>query len=291
MKYIDLHVHSTASDGSLTPAEVVDHAVELSLSAFALTDHDTLAGIAQAKEQAALHRNRGVSIEVCSGVEISAAYKSRDIHILGLLVDEENELLRRTLKQAVEERENRNQKICRRFAALGISICMEELHDENPEAVITRAHFAKALIKKGIVAGNAEAFDRYLGLNAPCYVPREYISPEQAISLIKRAGGVPVLAHPLLYELAHEELLSLIERLKAAGLAGLEVIYSANRGQDEAILRSIASRYSLLMTGGSDFHGTAKPSIELGIGKGNLKIPYSVLTGLQEEKKKEKGIR
>ena len=188
------------------------------------------------------------------------------------------------LEKAVQNRDARNHKMIERFASLGISLCMEELYGDCPDAVITRAHFAKALVARGIVATNAEAFEKYLDLTAPCYVPREYMSPEQAISLILKAGGVPVLAHPLLYGLTHEELLALIERLKAAGLAGLEVLYSTNRGQDEATLRALASHFSLLMTGGSDFHGAVKQGIELGVGKGNLKIPYSILDRVKEAK-------
>lgn len=285
MKYIDLHVHSNASDGSLSPSELVDHAVSLSLSAFALTDHDTLNGIAEAKERAAWHTAHGSHIEVYSGVEISAAYKNRDIHILGLLVDEENELLRMTLEKAVQNRDSRNHKILERFAELGISLSMEDLYGDCPDTVITRAHFARALVAKGIVSSLAEAFELYLNHSAPCYVSREYPSPEQAVSLILKAGGVPVLAHPLLYDLPHKELLSLIERLKNTGLAGIEVFYSANRGQDEATLKALAAHFSLVMTGGSDFHGAAKPSIELGCGKGNLKIPYSVLEHVKEAKR------
>lgn len=277
MKYIDLHVHSTASDGTLTPAEVVDHALAVGLSAFALTDHDTLRGIPEAKERAAYHKKQGHPIEVYSGIEISAGYKNRDIHILGLLVDETNELLQRALSSFLENRDRRNDKILERFAALGITLTRKDLLEDAPDSVITRAHFARALMKKGIVSSVQEAFETYLGDDGPCYVAREYMSPEQAIRVIKKAGGVPVLAHPLLYHLPHEELFALIERLSKAGLAGIEVYYSANRGQDEVNVKALASHFGLIATGGSDFHGANKPSIELGSGKGNLKIPYSVL--------------
>lgn len=284
MKYIDLHVHSTASDGTFTPSEVVDHAVALSLSAFALTDHDTIRGVAEAKERAAWHRAQGHSIEVYSGVEISAEYKKRDIHILGLLVDETNEVLDRALQNSLNNREQRNYKILERFADLGIELTMEELSEDAPDSVITRAHFARVLMKKGIVDSVAEAFEKYIGDDGPCYVAREYMSPEEAIHLIKKAGGVPVLAHPLLYNLPHEELYALVERLKAAGLKGIEVYYSSNRGQDEANVKALASHFSLIATGGSDFHGDIKPAIELGTGKGNLKIPYSVLENVLNAK-------
>lgn len=277
MKYIDLHVHSTASDGTLTPSEVVDHAVEVGLSAFALTDHDTLRGVAEAQERAAWHRTNGRAIKVYPGVEISAAYKNRDIHILGLLIDETDEFLERMLHSFLENRNRRNEKMVEKFAERGIGLTMEELTADAPSSVITRAHFATALMKRGIVSSVQEAFEKYIGDDGPCYVPREYMSPEQAIASIKKAGGVPVLAHPLLYNLPHDELYALVDRLKKAGLAGIEVYYSNNRGQDEVNVKALANHFGLIATGGSDFHGAVKPAIELGSGRGNLKIPYSVL--------------
>ena len=284
MKYIDLHVHSTASDGTLSPSEVVDHAVSLSLSAFALTDHDTVKGISIAKERASYYKATGTSIEVYSGVEISAGYKKKDIHILGLFVDEHNELLNRTLENALANRNQRNDKIIERFAKLGICITKEELLEDAPDSVITRAHFARVLYKRGITSSIQEAFEKYLSDTSPCYVPREYMTPEQAIGLILKANGVPILAHPLLYHLPQEELYELIKRLKNAGLKGLEVYYSSNRGQDEVNLKALASHFNLIASGGSDFHGSVKPQIELGTGKGNLKIPYSVLQNLLNAK-------
>lgn len=285
MKYVDLHVHSTASDGSLTPSEVVDRAAALSIAAIALTDHDTTQGIAEAKARAAWHHTQGNPIEVYSGVEISAAYKKRDIHILGLLVDENNELLNRALNAAQENRENRNYRMLERFEALGIHLTMEDLLDDAPDSVVTRAHFAMALLKKGCISSIQEGFEKYLNEDAPCYVPREYLEPEQAIGLILKAGGVPILAHPLLYHLPHNELAALLERLKKAGLMGLEVFYSSNHGQDEADVKALASYFSLIPSGGSDFHGDLKPNLELGTGKGNLKVPYSVLQRILECRK------
>ena len=277
MKYIDLHVHSTVSDGTLSPTELVDHAVKLGLSAFALTDHDTIRGVAEAKERAAWHTSQGRPIEVYSGVEISAAYKNRDIHILGLLVNEHDEILDRILNNFLENRNRRNEKMLEKFAEYGIELTMKDLTEDTDSSVVTRAHFATALMKKGLVSSVQEAFEEYVGDNGPCYIPREFMSPEQAISSIKKAGGVPILAHPLLYNLPHDELYALVERLKKAGLKGIEVYYSNNRGQDEVNIKALTNHFGLVATGGSDFHGSVKPQIELGVGKGNLKIPYSVL--------------
>ena len=277
MKYIDLHVHSTVSDGTFTPTELVDHAVKLGLSAFALTDHDTIRGVAEAKERAAWHTSQGRPIEVYPGVEISAGYKNRDIHILGLFINEHDEILDRILTNFLENRNRRNERMLEKFAEHGIELTMADLTADAESAAITRAHFATALMKKGLVSSVQEAFEKYVGDNAPCYIPREFMSLEQAISSIKKAGGVPVLAHPLLYNLPHDELYALVDRLKKAGLKGLEVYYSTNHGQDEVNVKALANHFGLVATGGSDFHGSVKPHIELGVGKGNLKIPYSVL--------------
>lgn len=278
MKYIDLHVHSNVSDGSFTPKELVAEAVRCNLAAFALTDHDTVAGVAEAVLAA-----KDTGIEVIPGAEISAGYKKKDIHILGLLLRPNDEKLQSTLEQAIKERDLRNEKMADNLAKGGLDIDIERLRAAfPPETVLTRAHFARYLAETRQVRSINAAFDHYLNADGPYYVPRKYITPEDAISLIKDAGGIPVLAHPLIYHLPEEELDSLIGRLKDAGLAGLEVFYSSNTGFDEGIVRRYANKYDLLMTGGSDFHGSNKPHISLGSGKGNLKIPYSVLDHLKE---------
>lgn len=278
MKYIDLHVHSNVSDGSLTPSELVKEALRCNLAAFALTDHDTVSGVSEAIEAA-----KGTGIEVIPGAEISAGYKKKDIHILGLLLRYDDPKLQATLEEAIKERDARNEKMANNLANGGLDIDIDRLKAAfPPDTVLTRAHFARYLAETGQVKYINAAFDHYLNADGPYYVPRKYITPEDAIALIKHAGGIPVLAHPLIYHLPEEELDALICRLKNAGLAGLEVFYSSNTGFDEGILRRYANKYDLLMTGGSDFHGSNKPHISLGSGKGNLKIPYSVLEHLKE---------
>lgn len=280
MKYIDLHVHSSCSDGTVPPAGLVELAVKQGLSAFALTDHDTLRGLPSALRAAAALREQGHDIHVICGAEISAAFQDSDIHILGLNLNPENKRLCQTLNGAEEERNLRNQKMADKLAAAGIPISYDEIKRIDPDAVITRAHFATCLVKKGYAANNNDAFQKYLNAKAPYYVARNYLSPEEVISLILEAGGIPVLAHPLLYHLTEGELKKLVLRLKAAGLQGLEAIYTCNSRQDEAFLRSLARQNGLLISGGSDFHGTNKPDIQMGVGKGNLKIPYSLLDSL-----------
>lgn len=278
---IDLHVHSDHSDGTLSPEELVTLAVQTGLSAFALTDHDTVSGIGRAKRAAALTDDRSSKLTVISGTEISAAYQKRDIHILGLFIDETNPALIRALEDAVGARDHRNERMAERFRSLGIPLTLEDLRLSNPDTVITRAHFAKYLIEHHHVKTSEEAFRRYLNHDAPCFVPREYMQPERAISLILQAGGIPVLAHPLLYKLTPAELETLIKRLKEAGLAGLEVYYSSNTGFDEQICYGLANRFDLLMTGGTDFHGANKPNLYLGTGRNhNLDIPDTLLEPL-----------
>ncbi len=279
---IDLHVHSNASDGTLTPTELVLEAKKAGLRAFALTDHDTVTGIPEAKKAAfALKENEDYELELISGVEISAGYGKRDIHILGLLIDENSKNLRQALEQIKNERDERNKKMVENLANAGLPISMEALKEEFPNAILTRAHFAKYLQKMGVIKEIKEAFHKYLREDGPFYVQRKYVEPETAISFIKEAGGIPVLAHPLLYHLSENQVKELIFHLKEAGLMGLEVIHSTNINNDESYLHGLASKYNLIPTGGSDFHGAVKPDIQIGIGKGNLSIPYSVLENLK----------
>ena len=274
-KLIDLHTHSTASDGTLTPVELVELAYETGLSAIALTDHDTVAGIEEAI-------SCNLPIEVIPGIELSAGYGNGDIHILGLYIDHTSDLLKKMAQNMVEEREWRNYEMCKRLREAGIDITVEKLRDGNKDMVLTRGHFSRYLIDHGYVKDKPEAFSRYLGVDTPYFVKRRYLSPEECIKLILDCGGTPVLAHPIIYNLPATELEELVARLKKAGLAGIEAIYSTYTNQDEEIVRSLAHRHSLLLTGGSDFHGANKPEIAIGSGMGNLKIPYSLLEKIKE---------
>lgn len=285
MKYIDLHVHSNASDGTLTPAEVVSLAASLSLSAIALTDHDTVAGVAEAQAAALVMSDASNPLRIIPGAEISAAYNGRDIHILGLFLDTKNNALIKTLNEAVAKREERNEKMAANLRGAGIDITVDNLKAAEGEAVLTRAHFAKYMTEHGFTKSNKDAFDRFLNDSSPYYVPRDYLSPEATIDLIHEAGGLAVLAHPLLYKYNLEQLDVLIALLAGFGLDGIEAIYSLNTGFDEGIIRRYANRYNLAITGGSDFHGMNKPDISLGSGKGNLQIPESLLESLEKRLK------
>lgn len=277
MNYIDLHVHTNYSDGTLTPEQVVNLAADCGLSTIAITDHDTVAGIKPAIMQSESLSHTSTPVKVIPGIEISAQYHGKDIHILGLFIDPNCDLLNTSIQKAQSDRESRNQKMVDNLQRDGIDIHLDDLLFSQKDTVITRAHFAKFLVEHHIVKNHAEAFSRYLNPDTKYYVPRSYITPEQAIHIIKEAKGIPVLAHPLLYKYSMEQLDSLIGELKSSGLAGIEVFYSANMKFDEGIVRRFANHYDLLMTGGSDFHGANKPLIQLGTGRGNLKVPESLL--------------
>lgn len=277
MKYIDLHTHSNYSDGTCSPAEVVRRAAANGLSAFALTDHDSVAGIDDAIKAV---KEQNLSIKFIPGTELSVGYKSGDIHIVGLFIDHHDKAFNEMSKMIIKRRIDRNNEMIKRFNDAGIPITIEELTNSNPETVVTRAHFARWLVDHDVVKTPNDAFDKYLDTNSKFYVPREYITPEEGIDIIRKSGGIAILAHPLHYKLSEKELENLIRRLKDAGLGGIEVMYSNHIGQDEAYVKKLANKFDLLPSGGSDFHGANKPAIDIGKGRGNLAIPYEYLENL-----------
>ncbi len=275
MKQIDLHVHSLASDGTLTPEELVKYGAEKGLSAFALTDHDTVSGIDRA-----LGAGKEYGIRVIPGIELSCEYNGQDIHMLGLDIDHRDPVFLSRLEDFCRSRDIRNRQMTEALAKDGIDISMEQLLQEFPGAVLTRSHIAKHLMMKGYVSSVSQGFERYVGPLAPYYIPRRRISPEKAIRWIHEAKGKAVLAHPLLYHLAPEQLRELLTQLKQAGLDGLEAIYSQNTGEQEAQMKQLASEFRLAVSGGSDFHGSNKPGVDLMCGKGNLFVPETLLAPL-----------
>lgn len=279
MKYIDLHVHSTFSDGTLTPTELAACAAGKGLAAFALTDHDTMEGISEAMAAAEKY-----GIELIPGIEFSAAYHDRDIHILGLGLNPEQADFSRLLKSFQKSRETRNEEMADRLRRMeGFDITLPKLQKAYKSSVLTRAHFGRWLFEQHYVSSISEAFARYIGEDCPCFVPKKLSTPDQAIRGILAAGGIPVLAHPLLYHMPEQELEALIGELKESGLKGIEAIHSSNTGNDEQNLRLLAQKMNLSISGGSDFHGKNKPLIQMGSGKGNLKIPYEIWENLKTE--------
>lgn len=293
MKTADLHVHSNRSDGSLTPSQLVELAVEKGLSAFALTDHDTIDGLDEAISYAqSLNAAHGYPlIRVIPGIEFSTEYQGRDIHILGLDIDHHQESFCQRIQAFVDSRILRNQKMCRNLEEAGVDISYEKLIQAFPGSVITRGHYARYLLEHAYVKSMPEAFERYVGDRCPYFVPREKVTPAQAVELILEARGLPILAHPTLYHMGKDALQRLVSTLKEAGLVGIEAVYSTYSQGEERLMRQLASRNGLLISGGSDFHGKNKPGLELGDGyHGKLLIPYDIWERLEEKKKALFGV-
>lgn len=289
---VDLHVHSNRSDGTFTPSQLVDYAMEKGLSAFALTDHDTVDGLDEALEYAESLRkqnegntvpNRNIVPVLIPGIEFSTEYEGCDVHVVGLDIDYKNPSFCAYLKEFVDSRTARNRKMCDRLREeAGMDISYDKLMEEFPNAVITRAHYAKYMLNHGYINSMKEAFERYIGDHCPYYIPREKVSPEMAVELILNAGGIPVLAHPILYHLSDERLDSLVARLKAVGLIGIEALYSTYDTAEERQIRALAQKYHLLISGGSDFHGANKPGLDLATGYGKLCVPDEVWENLKK---------
>lgn len=277
MDTIDLHTHSTFSDGTFTPSQLVKYAEEKGLKAFALTDHDTTEGVKEAK-------SIETNVEVISGVEISTRYDKKEIHIVGLYVNENDADLNKQLKYYREKRVTRNFEILEKLNSLGVNITLDDVKESCTGDVISRAHIAKALVSKGFVGSYTEAFDRYLGDNKCAYVPRETLNYEESMELITKAGGVPVLAHPLLYKMSDTNLENMMVKLRQKGLKAVEVYYSTHSNSDTQHVMAMANRVGLLYSGGSDFHGATKPKIDMGTGMGKLAVPYEILEKIRGEK-------
>ncbi|MCH5258930.1 MAG: PHP domain-containing protein [Lachnospiraceae bacterium] len=284
MKAVDLHTHSNKSDGSYSPTELVDYAIAKGLSAVALTDHDTTDGLAEAIAHAEALTQAGLpSIEVIPGIEFSTKQEDKDVHIVGLYIAYDSPAFEAKLQEFVDSRTGRNIKMCRNLREAGIDITYEKLQERNPDAVITRAHYASYLFEEGYVRSRSEAFARYLGDHTKYFVPREKVTPEQAVELILQVGGIPILAHPPLYHMGKERLDRLVSSLKDAGLIGIEAFYSTYTNQDERDMINLADKYDLLLSGGSDFHGANKPNLDLGVGYGKLFVSEEYLTKIKEK--------
>lgn len=277
MDTIDLHTHSTFSDGTFTPLQLVKYAEEKGLKAFAITDHDTTEGIKEAK-------SIETNVEVISGVEISTRYDKKEIHLVGLYVNENDADLNKQLKYYREKRVTRNFEILEKLNSLGVDITIDDVKESCTGDVISRAHIAKALVSKGFVGSYTEAFDRYLGDNKCAYVPRETLNYEESMELITKAGGVPVLAHPLLYKMSDTNLENMMVKLRQKGLKAVEVYYSTHSNSDTQHVMAMANRVGLIYSGGSDFHGATKPKIDIGTGMGKLAVPYEILEKIRGER-------
>ena len=279
MDRIDLHIHTTASDGTFTPEEVVREASRIGLAAVAITDHDTAAGYARA---AAEGENCG--LEVVPGIEISTKFRSA-VHILGSYIDAQSPALGEVLDWMHRDREERNVKLCAMLRESGVDIDIERMHARFGD-LVGRPHFAEIMIENGMARDMNDAFERLLNKNKPYFIPRQFLPIERSIEIIREAGGTAVLAHPFQYRLDDAGLRELIEHCMESGLEGMECRYSGYDAAQTAYLEALAAEYGLVRTGGSDFHGAIKGEIRLGEGKGGLNVPYAFLEELRSRRVK-----
>ncbi len=273
-KYIDLHTHSTCSDGSFTPKELIRHGDELGLYAVALTDHDNTDGLFEAEEEA-----RSREIIFIPGIELSCDYES-ELHIVGLGIDYKCEEMIRMTKKFKEDRKIRNINTIKRLNEAGVDITLEEAFKYCPGEALGRAHIAKVMVDKGYCENVKDAFKKYLGKGKPGYSNELRISSYEAIELIKKSGGVSILAHCHYLGLEGEDFYNFVKDLKEHGLDGLEGFYTEYTDSQSAFFIDAAKKLNMKISGGTDFHGDMKPTISMGTGFGNLKIPKELLEDL-----------
>jgi len=268
VKFADLHLHTIFSDGTYTPQELISESVRSGLSAIAVVDHDTVSGIEPAIKIAKIK-----NIEVLAGIELSAEYDGLEVHILGYLIDYKRENFIDKLEVLKENRIERIYKIVDKLKNMGVMLEAESVFDIARGGTVGRLHVARAMVSAGLISSTAEAFRKYIGDKCPAYVCNFRFSPSEAIKLIKEVGGIPVLAHP--HTLNKDEL---IPKFVDCGLMGLEVYYSEYTQAMVNFYLGLAKEYNLLVTGGSDCHGNAKPEVKIG----SVKIPYELVEKLKE---------
>lgn len=276
--YIDLHVHSTASDGSFSPVKIIQAADKANLRAIAITDHDTIDGSVEA-----LQHQHPSGVEILSGVEISASFESGAMHILGYLIRLDDASLREVLKVLQQARASRNLQIIEKLQGLGVDISYDEVQKASGGGQVGRPHIAHVLVQKGVVQNIDNAFSKLLRKGSPAYAEKYRLLPVEAIEAISGAGGVPVLAHPFTLNAKTEgDLERVLVELKQAGLKGVEAYCPGHRPAVTALYERLADRHGLLVTGGTDFHGALKPDVHIGIGRGDLRIPYRLVEELKQ---------
>ncbi|HZQ26549.1 MAG TPA: PHP domain-containing protein [Acidimicrobiales bacterium] len=276
---IDLHTHSTASDGSDPPAAIPVLAATAGCTAVALTDHDGLHGVAEAKAQA-----EALGIEFVSGCEVSCSHAGT-LHVLIYFVEPGEGPLQDELVHLQTVREARNRQMVERLTNLGVPISWDELQAEAGGTGAGRPHVAAVLVRKGLATSVQDAFDRWLAKGQPGYVEKERMAPADAVRLARASGGVAVLAHPLSLGLTGTALDSAVAELADLGLVGLEAIYGRYSPEEREGLAGLAQRYGLVATGGSDYHGTYKPDLEVGVGHGDLAVPDTALDALRARRR------
>lgn len=274
---IDLHMHSTFSDGSLTPAQLAAEAARARLTAVALTDHDGTTGVPAFVEACSAAGVRGIP-----GVEISVDFKNGTMHMLGYFIDHASAALQAELANLRDGREGRNHLILKKLNELGMKLTWDEVAAYADEDVVGRPHFAQALKARGYVTSKDDAFDRYLGKGKAAYVDRRRLTAVESVNMIRGAGGVPVLAHPFTLGINKRALRELLAELTAVGLEGIEAYYSEHDAGQLRFCLEMAREFDLAVSGGSDFHGAINPDVRMGCGFGNLSIPDELVDLLHE---------
>ncbi len=273
---IDLHTHSTCSDGTDPPERIAELAAAAGCSAVALTDHDTLAGIGPARRRA-----EELGIRLVPGCEVSCAFGEHSAHVLVYFVEDGEGPLQEELARLRHDRVERNRNLVRRLCDLGIPITYDELVAEaSGEEGVGRPHVAAVLVRHGAAESIPDAFDRWLAEGRPAYVPKARVTPAEVADLARRSGAVTVLAHPLTLGLSASGLSSAVAELAEAVFAGIESLYGRYTRDQRAQLTELAHRHGLVATGGSDYHGTVKADLSVGTGQGDLRVPDDVLDEL-----------
>lgn len=282
---IDLHIHSTYSDGTFTPAELVYMAKRLKLTAIAITDHDTMDGVGEA-----VQTGKEIGLEVISGIEISAEHQGQHMHILGYFQDPDNEKLKARLKKVQTARDVRNSTIIQKLQGLGIDITSEEVGQISTVGQTGRPHIAQVLVKKKVVKNLKQAFDLYLAKGRAAYAPRFVYSVEEAIKHISAAGGIAVMAHPIQIDRSFKSLPKLLDQLVPMGLKGIETYYPSHTTKMKRQLVQLGEKYGIVLTGGSDYHGNIREDTSLAVGR-RLRVPGELLKKMKEKAALPAGVK
>lgn len=273
---IDLHTHSTFSDGTDTPERLVDLGTAAGLTALALTDHDTVAGLPRF-----LARQSTTPTRLIPGIELSCRFLGRELHLLGLFVDPHDARFLRRLEGLWTRRESRNRAMAQRLAELGRPVALEQVRALAPGGLVTRTHFAQALVEEGHARTPREAFHRFLADEAPAHVPMEPLAPQEAATWIREAGGIAAVAHPGRFAGGRFLWDQALPALQAQGIQALEAYYSEHAPHQERHFLHLAGDLGMAVSGGSDYHGAAKPGLALGRGWGTLRVPDECLGRLE----------
>ena len=258
---VDLHLHSTASDGTLSPLEILQMAKEQKIGIVAITDHDTIEGVASVTNEAAK-----LGLKLITGLEISSRYRNGTLHILGYGINTGSAHLLEKLQFCGKQRSQRNAKIVSKLQNLGFDITLNDMYDKAKDVhSLGRPHIASVLVEKGVVSNMQDAFDRFLGANGSAFVSKEVFTANEAINIIKTSGGLAFLAHPVTLNRNEKELTQFIGDLKTKGLDGIELYSSYHQQEQVTLFKKISQELNLKVSAGSDFHGTNKPNIAMGL--------------------------